>query len=277
MTSELPGHAGITEPQFAYLERLAAVAADSGLYGTGNRVRAQLLMKLIYGRDLDIPVSAALSAIDIYDGKMELSSNLIAALLEAHPHYAYAVVESTDQRCELEFFKDSNSLGKAKFDAADAATAGLADTDYYRHYPSDMFFARAMTRGARRHCPGLGRGVAIYARGELAKPTPAPTASSGQPATTGRPATAALAGEQDRERICGLAARASLSDAELFNVLIGAAGRGPVADEERAAKQLNRALQSLPAGLVPKVVELLSQRVADLTSAANGRQPEESS
>jgi len=277
MTSELPGHAGITEAQFAYLERLAAAAADSGLYGTGNRVRAQLLMKLIYGRDLDIPVSAALSAIDIYDGKMELSSNLIAALLEAHPHYAYAVVESTDQRCELEFFKDSNSLGKAKFDAADATTAGLAGTDYYRQYPSDMFFARAMTRGARRHCPGLGRGVAIYARGELAKPTPAPTASNGQPATTGRPAAAALAGEQDRERIRALAARASLSDAELFNVLIAAAGRGPVADEERAAKQLDRALQSLPAGLVPKVLELLTQRVADLTSAANGRQPEESS
>jgi len=275
MTSELPGHAGITEAEFVYLERLAAAAADSGLYGTGNRVRAQLLMKLIYGRDLDIPVSAALSAIDIYDGKMELSSNLIAALLEAHPHYAHAVVESTDQRCELEFFKDGNSLGKAKFDAADATTAGLADTDYYRHYPSDMFFARAVTRGARRHCPGLGRGVAIYARGELAKPTPAPTATNGAGAATGRPATAALAGEQDRERIRGLAARASLSDAELFNVLIAAAGRGPVADEERAAKQLDRALQSLPAGLVPKVLELLTRRVADLTSAANGRQPEE--
>ena len=36
MTSELPGHAGITEAEFAYLERLAAAAADSGLYGTGT-------------------------------------------------------------------------------------------------------------------------------------------------------------------------------------------------------------------------------------------------
>ncbi len=32
-----------------------------------------------------------------------------------------------------------------------------------------------MTRGARRHCPGLGRGVPIYATGELAKRTPEPT------------------------------------------------------------------------------------------------------
>ena len=80
MTDSPPGRAAMTQADFAYLERLAAAAADSGLYGTGNRVRAQLLMKLIYGRDLDIPVSAALSAIDIYDGKMELSSNLIAAL-----------------------------------------------------------------------------------------------------------------------------------------------------------------------------------------------------
>ena len=180
MTDETPGHAGMTEADFAYLERLAAAAAESGLYGRSANVKAQLLMKLIYGRDLQIPVSAALSAIDIYDGKMELSSNLIAALLEAHPHYAYAIVETTNERCELEFFKDGSSLGKAKFDAADATTAGLADTDYYRHYPSDMFFARAITRGARRYCPGLGRGVAIYATGELAKRTPEPTTANGR-------------------------------------------------------------------------------------------------
>lgn len=273
MTSELPGHAGITEADFAYLERLAAAAAESGLYGSGNRVRAQLLMKLIYGRDLGIPVSAALSGIDIYDAKMELSSNLIAGLLEAHPHYAYAVVETSDERCELEFFKDGASIGKAKFDRTDATTAGLADTEYYRQYPSDMFFARAMTRGARRYCPGLGRGVAIYARGEIAKPTPAPTATGGRPAPAEQAARAPVAGEQDRERIRALAARARLSDAELFNVLIAAAGRGPVADDERAARQLDRALQSLPAGLVAKVVELLTQRITDLASAANG-QPE---
>ncbi len=64
-------------------------------------------MKLIYGRDLGISLSAALSGIDIYDGKMELSANLIAALVEAHPHYAYAIVELTSERCELEFFKTS--------------------------------------------------------------------------------------------------------------------------------------------------------------------------
>jgi hypothetical protein len=184
----------MTEADFAYLERLAATAADSGLYGSGNKVKAQLLMKLIYGRDLQIPVSAALSAIDIYDGKMELSSNLIAALLEAHPHYAYAIVETTDERCEIEFFKDGNSIGKAKFDRADATTAGLVETEYYRQYPSDMFFARAMTRGTRRFCPGLGKGVAIYATGELAKRTPEPTL------TNGRPASSAGASARSRRR-----------------------------------------------------------------------------
>ncbi len=271
MTDETPGHAGMTEADFAYLERLAAAAADSGLYGSGAKIKAQLLMKLIYGRDLQIPVSAALSAIDIYDGKMELSSNLIAALLEAHPHYAYAIVETTNERCELEFFKDGRSLGKAKFDAADATTAGLADTDYYRHYPSDMFFARAITRGARRYCPGLGRGVAIYATGELAKRTPEPTPTNA-PRAAGNGASGgadARASEKDRERIRALAAEARLSDAEIFNVLIVAAGREPVKDEQRAARQLDRALDSLPISLVPKVIDALMQRVAMLTAAAN--------
>ena len=271
MTDEIPGRAGMTEADFTYLERLAAAAADSGLYGSGAKVKAQLLMKLIYGRDLAIPVSAALSAIDIYDGKMELSSNLIAALLEAHPHYAYAIIETTNERCELEFFKDGRSLGKAKFDAADATTAGLADTDYYRHYPSDMFFARAITRGARRYCPGLGRGVAIYAAGELAKRTPEPTPTNEARAAGNGAGGApdARASEKDRERIRALAAEARLSDAAIFNVLIVAAGREPVKDEQRAARQLDRALDSLPISLVPKVIDALMQRVAMLTGAAN--------
>jgi len=274
MTDEIPGRAGMTEADFAYLERLAAAAADSGLYGSGAKVKAQLLMKLIYGRDLAIPVSAALSAIDIYDGKMELSSNLIAALLEAHPHYAYAIVETTNERCELEFFKDGRSLGKAKFDAADATTAGLADTDYYRHYPSDMFFARAITRGARRYCPGLGRGVAIYATGELAKRTPEPTVAPGAaigvaPGSNGRRSThEQRANDKDRQRVRALAAAAQLSDAELFNVLVVCAGSEPVKDEQRAARQLDRALECLPVSLIAKVTQTLTSKAA-LAGAAD--------
>jgi hypothetical protein len=272
---------GLTQADFAYLERLATVAAESGLYGSGSKTRAQLLMKLIYGRDLGIPVSAALSAIDIYDGKMELSSNLIAALVEAHPHYAYAIIEATDERCELEFFKDGNSLGAVTFDAAAAVKAGLADTDYYRLYPSDMFFARAMTRGARRHCPGLGRGVAIYATGELAKRTPEPTraprSGNGAPPTNngGRTIDAPRIGDEDRERIRAMATEAKLTDAELFNVLVVAAGSGPVRDEQRAARQLERALACLPVSLIEKVTSALAQRREALSAAtsANGSEP----
>lgn len=280
MTDSPPGRAAMTQADFAYLELLAAAAADSGLYGNGNRVKAQLLMKLIYGRDLGIPVSAALSAIDIYDGKMELSANLIAALVEAHPHYAYAIVESSNERCELEFFKDGRSLGRAKFDAADATTAGLAGTDYYRQYPSDMFFARAMTRGARRYCPGLGRGVAIYATGELAKRTPEPTTVSrpvngAAPQSNGsRGAQEPRAREEDRRRIRALAADAQLSDADLFNVLVVAAGSEPVMDERRAARQLDRALECLPVSLIAKVMEALTRKAALVGGAdVNGDAP----
>ena len=275
MTDASPGSAGMTEADFAYLERLAASAAASGLYGTDNaKTKAQLLMKLIYGRDLGIPASAALSGIDIYDGKMELSSNLIAALLEAHPHYSYAIVKSTDERCEIEFFKDGNSLGKAIFDEAAATTAGLADTDYYKQYPSDMFFARAVTRGARRHCPGLGRGVAIYAAGEIAKPTPQPTPPA-DPAPAGHPPAAGTGpriNDRDRVRIRTLAAEARLSDAELFNVLVVAGGGTPVADEQRAASKLAKALEALPLGLMAKVIGVLTERKAALagTTTNNG-------
>jgi len=42
-----------------------------------------------------------------------------------------------------------------------------------------------------------------------------------------------------------------------------------VKDEQRAARQLDRALDSLPISLVPKVIDALMQRVAMLTGAAN--------
>jgi len=268
MTNSPSGRAAMTQAEFTYLERVAGLAADSGLYGSGAKTKAQLLMKLIYGRDLGISLSAALSGIDIYDGKMELSANLIAALVEAHPHYAYAIVESTSERCELEFFKDERSLGTATFDAGDARTAGLADTEYYRQYPSDMFFARAVTRGARRHCPGVGRGVAIYATGELAKRTPEPTAprrpvNGAAPTGNGaRVANEPRARDDDRARIRALAADARLTDAELFNVLVVAAGSEPVMDEQRAARQLERALEYLPVSLIAKVTEALTRKAA---------------
>ena len=258
MTHSPSGRAAMTQAEFTYLERVAALAADSGLYGSGAKTKAQLLMKLIYGRDLGISLSAALSGIDIYDAKMELSANLIAALVEAHPHYAYAIVESTSERCELEFFKDERSLGTAKFDAGDARTAGLAGTEYYRQYPSDMFFARAMTRGARRHCPGLGRGVPIYATGELAKRTPEPT----RPPANGNGAGVVRATARDTATICTLATRAGIDDAELFNVLVTAGGGPPLSDRDRAARGLSRALERLPLALVPTVTETLRERVA---------------
>jgi hypothetical protein len=52
-------------------------------------------------------------------------------------------------------------------------------------------------------------------------------------------------------------------------VLIVAAGREPVKDEQRAARQLDRALDSLPISLVPKVIDALMQQVAMLTAATN--------
>lgn len=84
MSDSPSGRRAMTQADFEYLERLAQCAAQSGLYGGATRIRAPLLMKLIYGHDLGIPVSAALSGIDIYDGTLELSSNLIAGLVEAH-------------------------------------------------------------------------------------------------------------------------------------------------------------------------------------------------
>jgi len=137
-----------------------------------------------------------------------------------------------------------------------------------------------VTRGARRHCPGVGRGVAIYATGELAKRTPEPTAprrpvNGAAPTGNGaRVADEPRARDDDRARIRALAADAQLTDAELFNVLVVAAGSAPVMDEQRAARQLERALECLPVSLIAKVTEALIGKAARIGAAEdNGDSP----
>lgn len=104
--------------------------------------------------------------------------------------------------------------------------------------------------------------------GELAKPTPDPTATNGNPAATGRRADAPRAATSAVSRIRALAGQARVGDAELFNILIIAAGRDPAEDEQRAVRQLDRELASLVISLVRKAIDALTQRVTTPASTA---------
>jgi len=49
----------------------------------------------------------------------------------------------------------------------DAGNAGLIARDNWKKYPRNMLFSRAMSNGAKWHCPDVGAGAPIYTPDEL--------------------------------------------------------------------------------------------------------------
>lgn len=149
---------------------LASAFAKSGFFKDSTD-QAKAIVKIAYGRELGIPPVAAMCGIYLTgEGKLELDSGLTASLVKNSPRYTYKVILSTDKECEIEFLEHTPggdvSLGISKWGEDDARRAGLLSKRNYQSYPSDMYFSRALTRGARRFCPDIFGG-AVYTLGEI--------------------------------------------------------------------------------------------------------------
>jgi hypothetical protein len=149
------------------LSRVSAMMAKSGFFDDAKSAH-QAGVKIMAGMELGIPPVASVRGIDIIDGNTSLSSALIAALIKQHLQYDYQVVESTDERCEIDFYENGQKQGTASFSMEEANSVvawtdsdgehTLAEKDNWQNYPSDCLFARAISRGRRRFCPDVGLG-----------------------------------------------------------------------------------------------------------------------
>lgn len=132
--------------------------------------QAKAVVKIIYGRDLGIGAMAAMNGVHIVEGKPSLSAGLIGALVKRSGKYTYRVAQCDNTGATLEFFERDGAtwtnIGLATFDANDAKAAGLVGKQNWNRYASDMMFARALTRGARRYCPDVFLGP-VYVPEEL--------------------------------------------------------------------------------------------------------------
>jgi hypothetical protein len=130
------------------------------------------LTLVLKAQALDIPVSTALENLHWNPaiGKGSLTAQLMAALLLRH-HYQFKVTEENADRVRMTFYKlvdgRRRKLGDVEWTILEAVGAGLTWRDQWRHYPSDMLWARCLMRGARRHASEVGTGLA-YTIEELA-------------------------------------------------------------------------------------------------------------
>src|SRR5262249_11714760 len=130
------------------LMTLGRVLAQSGFF-EDSRQEAQAVVKVLAGAELGFGPIASLTGINVIKGRVTLSANLIAAAIKARrPQYDYRVKRLDDTGCEIQFYEDGDLVGTSAFGIEDARKAQLSG-DNWRHFPRNMFFARAISNGAK--------------------------------------------------------------------------------------------------------------------------------
>ena len=129
---------------------------------------AQILTKIMAGRELGYGPFASVNGIHVIQGKPSVSANMMAAAVKASGRYDYRVRKMDDEGVAVEFFEvvggKRESLGVSSFTKKDADKAG---TQNMNKFPRNMMFARAMSNGVKWFCPDVFNGSAVYVPEEL--------------------------------------------------------------------------------------------------------------
>ena len=145
----------------------AAQALQKSGYFKDVTSEAQAIVKVMAGAELGLPPFASIAGIHFINGKPALGSNVVATLVKNDPRYDYRIDECNNKICAINWFEDGKLVGVSTFTMEEANAAGITGKPTWKAYPSDMLFARAITRGARRFAPGIFGGSPIYTPEEL--------------------------------------------------------------------------------------------------------------
>lgn len=156
--------------QFDQIQRAAIALFKSGYFKDATS-EAQAIVKVMAGAEIGIPPFASMSGIHIILGKPVLGANVIATLVKNDPRYDYKIKRSDSVECVLQWYENRMLVGEAGFTIEEAKAAGLTGKDNWTKFPSDMLFARAISRGARRFAPGIFGGSPVYTPDELGADT----------------------------------------------------------------------------------------------------------
>lgn len=152
--------------QMNQLQTAAQALHASGFF-KDTTSQAQAMVKVMAGAELGLPPFASMTGIHIVQGKPVLGANLVATLVKNDPRYDYHVKQADNTVCVLTWYEGGAAVGESSFTMSEATAAGLTNKPTWKSYPSDMLFARALTRGARRYAPGIFGGAPIYTPEEL--------------------------------------------------------------------------------------------------------------
>ena len=219
----------------------AATALHASGFFSDVKTQAQAMVKVMAGAEIGLPPFASMSGIHIVQGKPVIGANLIATLVKNDPRYDYRVLSADNAQCVIEWRENGHAVGKSSFTMTEANAAGLTGKDNWRKYPSDMLFARALTRGARRFAPGIFGGAPVYTpdemgvdtdedghivQGEVVNVTPPPATGNGatQPAAAPLPDDELTISETDARAFVVTAAALLETDTDTLKARMKALG-----------------------------------------------------
>jgi len=159
-----------------HFNKMAVVFRDSKFFkvnGDENQQLAMAVVKMVAGRELGMTEFESMRSLHAYEGKVELTASAIASRIKKTGRYDYSIDTLSEKGCTISFYGPDPrtgtsriKLGSTSFNDKDAQAAGLLGKDVWKKYAQDMYFARALSRGARQHCPDVFNG-AIYTEGEV--------------------------------------------------------------------------------------------------------------
>ncbi|MBS1702884.1 MAG: hypothetical protein JST12_14565 [Armatimonadetes bacterium] len=150
---------------------LAKVMAASGLYpdfATSQKASGAIIIGAQYG----LSPAQSLGSVHIVKGKPMLHYSLILAKVREHPDYDYRIVESNDERAEVEFLRHDSVCGREVFTVAQAKRQGTGaptqnSEGMLAKFPDTMLLARAVSKGVKKYCPDVLNGMPTYVQGEI--------------------------------------------------------------------------------------------------------------
>lgn len=145
--------------------RMAQILVSSGLTPRGVDTPQKAFLIMAQGRELGLSTMQALGNIYVVEGKVSLSSDLMAAMVLKSAVCEYLrCVEMTPERSTYVAKRKGGVEFRFSFSWEDAGKAGLTGRATYKANPADMLRHRALTKCVRAVFPDVVAG--LYSRDE---------------------------------------------------------------------------------------------------------------
>jgi hypothetical protein len=145
--------------------RMAQILVSSGLTPRGVDTPQKAFLIMAQGRELGLSTMQALGNIYVVEGKVSLSSDLMAAMVLKSSVCEYLrVVEMTPERATYAAKRKGGNEFRFSFSWEDANKAGLTGRATYKANPADMLRHRALSKCVRAVFPDVVAG--LYSRDE---------------------------------------------------------------------------------------------------------------